>query len=76
MEQNDNSLKSGWKKVGKDFGSLGKDLGKSIAQTTKKAVRAATKWANDDEKETDSKKENSSKKADNAVDDEFIKKEE
>ncbi len=46
-------LKENWKKVGKDFGSLGKDLGKSIAKTVKTGAKAVSDWANkdDDKKE-------------------------
>ena len=57
MEQKDNSLKNDWKDVGKSFGALGKNLGKSIAHTAKKAVNGATKWARDDEKNKDSEEE-------------------
>lgn len=54
MEQKDNSLKNDWKDVGKSFGALGKNLGKSIVHTAKKAVNGATKWARDDEKNKNS----------------------
>ena len=43
-------LKNNWKKVGKDFTSFGSDLGKSLLKTMKTGVRAATKWADEDEK--------------------------
>ena len=44
-------LKENWKKVGKDFGSLGKDLGKSIVKSVKTGAKAVSDWANkDDEK--------------------------
>ena len=43
-------LKHNWKKVGKDFASLGTDLGKSLLKSVKTGVNAATKWAHDDEK--------------------------
>ncbi len=43
-------LKNNWKKVGKDWASLGEDLGKSLLKTMKTGVRAATKWADEDEK--------------------------
>ncbi len=38
-------LKESWKKVGKDFGSLGKDLGKSIVNTVKTGAKAVSDWA-------------------------------
>jgi hypothetical protein len=44
-------LKENWKKVGKDWASLGTDLGKSLLKTMKTGVKEATKWANDDEPE-------------------------
>ncbi len=37
-------LKSNWKKVGKDFATLGKDLGVSIVKTVKTGVDAANEW--------------------------------
>lgn len=43
-------LKNNWKKVGKDFTSFGSDLGKSLLNTMKTGVRAATKWAEEDNK--------------------------
>ena len=43
-------LKSNWKKVGKDWASLGTDLGKSLLKTMKTGVREATKWADEDDK--------------------------
>jgi hypothetical protein len=42
-------LKDNWKKVGKDFTSFGAGLGKSLLNTMKTGVNAATKWARDDE---------------------------
>ena len=44
MEDN---LKGNWKKVGKDFASLGKDLGVTLAKTIRKGVDIATEWANE-----------------------------
>ena len=46
-------LKETWKKVGKDFGSLGKDLGKSIAETVKTGAKAVSDWANKDDEKKD-----------------------
>lgn len=55
MEDN---LKSGWKKVGKDFASLGKDFGKTFVKTVKKGVSKATEWADEkEEKKPDEKAE-------------------
>ena len=42
-------LKENWKKVGKDWASLGTDLGKSLLKTVKTGVKEATKWADDEE---------------------------
>ncbi len=53
-------LKENWKKVGKDWASLGTDLGKSLLKTVKTGVKEATKWADDDsekEKEAEAKTE-------------------
>ena len=47
----EDGLKSNWKKVGKDFASLGVDLGKSIVKTVKVGVSTATQWANEKEPE-------------------------
>lgn len=41
-------LKNNWKKVGKDFASLGTDLGKSIIKSVKAGVSAAAKWAEEE----------------------------
>ena len=49
----DNNLKNNWKKVGKDFASLGKDLGTTLVKTVRKGVDLATEWAD----EADKKKE-------------------
>lgn len=46
-------LKENWKKVGKDFGSLGKDLGKSIVNSVKTGAKAVSDWANKDEEKKD-----------------------
>ncbi|MBR0081759.1 MAG: hypothetical protein IJP98_03340 [Clostridia bacterium] len=45
------SLKSNWKKVGKDFAALGKDLGTSLAKSVRKGVNVATDWAQEKPKE-------------------------
>ena len=51
-------LKENWKKVGKDWASLGEDLGKSLINSVKAGVNAATKWAEDKaEKEAEDKTE-------------------
>ena len=51
-------LKENWKKVGKDWASLGEDLGKSLINSVKAGVSAATKWAEDKpEKEAEAKAE-------------------
>ena len=42
-------LKENWKKVGQDFGSLGKDLGKSIVNSVKTGAKVVSDWANKDE---------------------------
>lgn len=44
-------LKDNWKKVGKDFGALGKDLGTSIVKSVKKGAKKVSEWADDDKKE-------------------------
>ena len=44
-------LKDNWKKVGKDFGELGKDLGASIVKSVKKGAKKVSDWADDDKKE-------------------------
>ena len=46
------SLKDDWKSVGKDFGKLGSDLGKSIVRSVKKGVDAVDRWAEDKPKDT------------------------
>ena len=43
------SLKENWKKVGKDFGELGKDLGSSIVQSVKTGAKAVSDWADKEE---------------------------
>ena len=51
-------LKENWKKVGKDWASLGEDLGKSLIKSVKAGVSAATKWAEDEpKKDTEDKAE-------------------
>ena len=47
------SLKENWKKVGKDFGELGKDLGSSIVQSVKTGAKAVSDWANKEEEKTE-----------------------
>lgn len=42
------SLKDDWKSVGKDFGKLGSDLGKSIVRTVKKGINAVDKWSEEE----------------------------
>lgn len=49
-------LKDNWKKVGKDWASLGSDLGKSLWKSVKTGVSAATKWADDDDPEKEEAK--------------------
>ena len=44
-------LKDTWKKVGKDFGSLGKDLGASIVKSVKAGAKTVSDWADDDKKD-------------------------
>ncbi len=51
MENND--LKNNWKKVGKDFASLGKDLGTTLVKTVRKGVNIATEWAEDADKKNE-----------------------
>jgi len=58
-------LKSNWKKVGKDWASLGTDLGKSLLKTMKTGVREATKWADDDKDKAEA--ENEEPKAEEAT---------
>ena len=41
----EDGLKNNWKKVGKGFASLGKDLGKTLLKTVKTGVDAASDWA-------------------------------
>ncbi len=43
-------LKETWKKVGKDFGELGKDLGKGIVKTVKSGAKTVSDWADGDKK--------------------------
>ena len=50
-------LKNNWKKVGKDWASLGSDLGKSLWKSVKTGVSAATKWADDDPEKEEAKAE-------------------
>ncbi len=46
----EDGLKNNWKKVGKDFATLGKDFGKTLLKTLKTGVDAATEWADKEEK--------------------------
>ena len=39
------SIKDSWRAVGKDFGNLGKDLGKALARSVKKGADAVEDWA-------------------------------
>ena len=50
-------LKENWKKVGKDWASLGTDLGKSLLKTVKTGVKEATKWADDEPKKEEAEAE-------------------
>ena len=50
-------LKDKWKKVGKDWASLGTDLGKSLVSSMKAGVNAATEWARDEETPEDKAEE-------------------
>ena len=45
------SLKESWKKVGQDFGSLGKDLGSSIVKSVKTGAKKVSEIGDKDEKE-------------------------
>ena len=45
------SLKDSWKQVGKDFGSLGKDLGTSIVKSVKEGAKKVSEIGEDDKKE-------------------------
>ena len=49
-------LKENWKKVGQDFGSLGKDLGKSIVSSVKAGAKVVSDWADKDEEQRDEPK--------------------
>lgn len=44
------SLKEDWKSVGKDFGKLGSDQGKSLVRTVKKGIDAVDKWSEEEAK--------------------------
>ena len=46
----EDELKNNWKKVGKDFATLGKDFGKTLLKTVKTGVDAATEWVDKEEK--------------------------
>ena len=49
------ALKDNWKKVGKDFGELGKDLGTSIVKSVKTGAKAVSDWADGDDKKEEPK---------------------
>ena len=49
-------LKENWKKVGQDFGSLGKDLGKSIVNSVKTGAKVVSDWANKDDEQKEEPK--------------------
>ena len=49
-------LKENWKKVGKDWASLGTDLGKSLLKTVKTGVKEATRWAKTEEPKAEESK--------------------
>ena len=59
-------LKENWKKVGKDWASLGTDLGKSLLKTVKTGVKEATKWADDEPKEKEAEAKTEEAKAEEA----------
>lgn len=46
----EDGLKNNWKKVGKDFATLGKDFGKTLLKTVKTGVDAVTEWVDKEEK--------------------------
>lgn len=46
----EDGLKNNWKKVGKDFATLGRDFGKTLLKTVKTGVDAATEWVDKEEK--------------------------
>lgn len=46
----EDGLRNNWKKVGKDFATLGKDFGKTLLKTVKTGVDAATEWVDKEEK--------------------------
>ena len=50
------SLKYTWKKVGKDFGELGKDLGAGIVKSVKTGAKAVSDWADGDEEKKEAPK--------------------
>ena len=49
-------LKENWKKVGQDFGSHGKDLGKSIVNSVKTGAKVVSDWANKDDEQKEEPK--------------------
>lgn len=55
------SLKDDWKKVGKDWASLGKDLGKSIVKTVKVGVDKTNEWVEEDKKPSEEQKDKDNK---------------
>ena len=51
------TLKESWEKVGGEFGTLGKDLGKPIVQTVKAGAKAVSDWADRDDEKAEPPKE-------------------
>ena len=51
------TLKESWGKVGGDFGTLGKDLGKTIVQTVKTGAKVVSDWADKDDEKPEPPKE-------------------
>lgn len=47
------TLKDNWKKVGDEFTSFGKDLGKAIVKTVKSGAKAVSDWADKDDEPKD-----------------------
>ncbi|MGN0452767.1 MAG: hypothetical protein ACI4GZ_03090 [Ruminococcus sp.] len=41
-------LRDSWKEVGKDFGKLGTDIGKTVVKTVKKGANAVSNWSDDE----------------------------
>ena len=47
------TLKENWKKVGDEFETFGKDLGKTLVKTVKAGAKAVSDWADKDEPAAD-----------------------